>query len=140
MKTTHYILIVILVIIVGAGGFYAGMKYQQSKVPSFMRSSGTEHSQRQMGQRAGASMVRGEIIDKDGESITVKQTDESTKIILFSENTTINKSQEGKIEDLEKGVQVAVFGQENSDKSITAQSIQLNPGFGERLNRIYEER
>lgn len=127
MKTTHYIIVAILVIIVGTGGFYGGVKYQESKTPSFRRSSETGNFPRQTGQRAGASMTRGEIIDRDDESITVKQTDGSTKIILLSGDTSINKAQEGKIEDLEKGAQVAIFGQENSDKSITASNIQLNP-------------
>lgn len=128
------LIIAVLVIIVGVGSFYAGMKYQQSKTPSFRQFQGERGSQRQMGQRAGASMVRGEVIDRDDKSITVKQSDGSTKIVLLLESTTINKAQEGKIDDLEKGVQVAIFGQENSDKSITATNIQLNPEFRGRFN------
>lgn len=128
------LIIAVLVITVGVGSFYAGMKYQQSKTPSFRQFQGERDSQRQMGQRAGASMVRGEVIDRDDKSITVKQSDGSTKIVLLSESTTVNKAQEGKVDDLEKGAQVAVFGQENSDKSITATNIQLNPEFRGRFN------
>ena len=76
-------------------------------------------------------MIRGEIINKDEKSITVKMPDNSSKIILLSENTKINKATEGSVDDLETGKQVVVFGQENPDKSISATNIQLDFGFRE---------
>ena len=72
-------------------------------------------------------MVRGEIIDQDEESITVKLSDDSSKIVLISENMSINKATEGSVDDLEVGKEVMVFGQENSDGSVSATNIQLNP-------------
>ena len=135
------ILITILVVAIGISGFFGGMKYQQSKQPSRtdlqsfgqlrggMRQPDTIGTQ----QREGSGMVRGEIISKDGESVTVKLLDDSSKIILISENTTINKTTEGSIDDLETGEQVVVFGQENSDKSISATNVQIDSGFREGM-------
>lgn len=128
------LLVTILVIGVGVGGFFAGMKYQQSKQPSRvdfqamrgMRQPGMSGVQ----QGAGSGMIRGEIIAQDEESITVKLLDGSSKIILISENTTINKTTEGSVDDLETGKQIVVFGQENADKSVSATNIQLDFGFG----------
>lgn len=79
--------------------------------------------------RRGIRPVNGEIIDKDNKSITVKLPDGQTKIVLLSEKTVVRKTQEGKTDDLKKGETVAVFGNENSDGSVTAQNIQLNPQF-----------
>ena len=80
-------------------------------------------------QQGGSSeKVRGEIISQDKKSITVKLPDGSSKIILISENTKINRTTEGSVDDLETGKQIVVFGQENSDKTISATNIQL--GFG----------
>lgn len=99
MKNTKLI-IGTLVIIIGIAGFFAGIKYQQSKGFSMAdMQSGAMHSgmpgqQRPIGTRGmnNSGMVSGEIIDKDETSITVKQADESTKIILLSEDTGVNKT------------------------------------------------
>jgi len=60
-------------------------------------------------------------------TITVKLEDGSSKIILLSEKTSINKASEGSITDLTAGEKVAVFGTTNADGSVTAQNIQINP-------------
>jgi hypothetical protein len=62
--------------------------------------------------------------------------DGSTKIVLLSDTTTVNKATTGTLSDLTKGQQVAVFGQENSDGSVTAQTVQINPILGKGPNNI----
>lgn len=128
----NLIMFIIIAILIGAGSFYAGMKYQESKRSTafrqFANGQGTRTGQLQgAGNRTGFRPVNGEIIDVDDKSITVKMQDGSNRIILVSEKTEINKADEAKKEDLKIGETVAVFGQENSDGSVTAQNIQLNP-------------
>ncbi|MDP2860713.1 MAG: DUF5666 domain-containing protein [bacterium] len=74
--------------------------------------------------------VSGEIIGRDDKSITVKLQDGTSRIVMFSDNTPINKASEGTKEDLKVGEKVTVFGTENSDKSVTAQNIQLGDRLG----------
>lgn len=122
------IIIVVVALAVGAGGFFAGMKYQQSKGPAgrFGNFQGARNGN--FGQRGqGFRPVNGEIISSDDKSITVKLQDGSSKIVLITDTTSINKSSEGSKSDLKTGEKVAVFGTENSDGSVTAQNIQLNP-------------
>jgi len=128
-----YLVVAILVVLVGAGAFFGGMKYQQSKQPAFLRQMGGVQGQRTGtgGNRMGFRPVNGEIISSDDKSITVKLQDGSSKIVLFSDSTEINKAAEATKEDLKAGEKVAVFGQENSDGTVTAQNIQLNPEFRE---------
>ncbi len=131
----NILLVVILVIIVGAAGFFAGVKYQQSKQPSrsdFQNRMGTRQDLPGNQRPAGSQMIRGEVISRDQESVTVKLPDESSKIILISENTAINKTTEGSIDDLENGQQVMVFGQQNSDGTVSAANIQIGEGFLKR--------
>lgn len=126
------IITVLFLIIVGGGAFFAGMKYQQSKRPSFTRQFGNVQGMRGgQGNRQGFRPVNGEIIGSDDKSITVKLQDGSSKIVLLSDKTEINKAATAAKEDLKTGEQVAVFGTENSDGSVTAQNIQLNPQFRE---------
>lgn len=131
MKNNLFLAIIVAVI-VGAVGFYAGMKYQQSKRPNF---TGQFFNRQGNGQRNGTGQnnrmgfrpVNGEIISADDKSITVKAQDGSSKIVFISDTTTVSKSSTGSKADLKVGETVGVFGIENTDGSVTAQSIQLNP-------------
>lgn len=155
MKTTLPLNLIIgaSVIIAGGGGFFAGTKYQQSKQSTqtspfaaqfgrgsgMMRDGNFPYGQNQRntngagpGQnsgRMGFRPVSGEIIASDDKSITVKMPDGSSKIVLISNSTSINKAASATKTDLVIGTTVAVFGQSNNDGSVTAQSIQLNPEF-----------
>jgi len=125
-KTMTIVAVVVLLVAVGAGAFFGGIKYQESKNPRASFFQGPRNGQlAQRGQ--GFRPVNGEIISQDDKSITVKLQDGSSKIVLLTDTTAINKSAEGSKSDLKPGEKVAVFGQENSDGSVTAQNIQLNP-------------
>jgi hypothetical protein len=137
-------LILIVIIGVGAGGFYAGMKYQANKAPAGLTGTNFQNLQnlspeeRQArlqqfgagmngarGTRTNGGFVSGEIISKDDKSITVKLQNGGSKIIFLSDSTDITKSAAGALSDLEVGKNIIVNGTANSDGSITAQAIQL---------------
>jgi hypothetical protein len=125
----NYIVTAILVLIVGAATFYGGMQYQKSQRGQFAGQFGGNRGQGgQFGRGVkGGGMVLGQVMSKDDKSITVKLQDGSSKIVILSGSTTINKQATGTKDDLNSGERVAVFGTTNSDGSVTAQSIQLNP-------------
>lgn len=132
MKKSNLLLVILVVILVGGGAFFAGMKYQQSKSPlgrlgNFPGGRGGQFQQQRFGQ--GFRPVNGEIISQDEKSLSVKLQDGSSKIVIITDSTAINKASAGVVEDLKVGEKVAVFGTENSDGSVTAQNIQLNPQF-----------
>ena len=128
---------VIIAIVVGVLGFFGGMKYQQSRVGSnrqFMMRGGGQFGAGTRGQsgggggnRMGFRPVTGEIISTDEASITVKLTDGSSKIVMFSDSTAINKAEKAPKTELTQGAKVMVFGRENTDGTLEAQNIQLNP-------------
>lgn len=145
-------IIIVVIILVGASAFYSGMKYQQSQSTgskaqgNFQNFRNLTPEQRQQmieqgganlpggstagrtGNRTAGNLARGEIIAKDDKSITIKLggQDGGSKIIFFSDATKITKSAEGLSSDLEIGKTVMVGGQQNSDGSMTAETIQLN--------------
>jgi hypothetical protein len=137
MKNIHinnFIVFTIIGLAIAGGSFFGGMKYQESKRPVFFRQTGgnqlgpaQQGPRGGMGGRGGFRPVAGEILSSDEMSITVKLNDGSSKIVLITDKTEINKADVAKKEDLKVGQKVAVFGADNSDGSVTAQNIQLNP-------------
>ncbi len=133
MKKEHIIVVILLVAVVATAAFFGGVKYQQSKV-----TQGSQQANRtgQNGQRQGGGQGRngfrpivGDITAVDDKSITVKMQDGSTKIIILASSLTVTKTDSGSKDDLKTGTHVGIFGSDNSDGSVTAQNIQLNPMF-----------
>jgi len=128
--------VVLAALVFGAGGFFGGVSYQKTKTPNlgrFMPSNGDRNGNNMRfnaeGSGGGFSSVEGEIIGSDDKSITVKLSDGSSKIVFYSDSTSINKAETKTKEDLKDGEKVMVMGSKNSDGSVTARSIQLNPLF-----------
>ncbi len=123
---------VIAAIIFGISGFFAGTKYQESKTPQRTLGNFTGNSMMRAGGGnrfggMGFAPVNGEILSTDSNGFTVKMQDGSSKIVIISDKTTINKAESANKDDLKAGTKIAVFGTTNSDGSVTAQNIQLNP-------------
>lgn len=131
MKNKNLIIVAVVMVIAGATGFFGGMKYQQNQRPSFSDRQLTMGGQRNPKDQGGSANlqgntpVSGEIISQDNSSITVKMQDGSSKIIILSDKTSINKASEGIRSDLKTGEKITVFGTTNTDGSITAQNISI---------------
>ena|SRR3990167_4742008 len=98
MKSQNLFFLILVLLLVAGGSFFAGMKYQESRRSALRGqfgggAGGRFGSQIQgTGNRAGFRPVAGEIISSDDKSITVKLQDGSSKIVLLSDKTQINKS------------------------------------------------
>jgi len=134
LPITSLIIFVITILVVGAGAFYGGMKYQESKIvkerqQTFQQFGANATGGSRVSGRTNSNMLGGEIIAKDDKSITIKLRDGQggSKIVFFSDSTKITKSAEGSINDLEISKTVFVGGKQNADGSFTAETIQLSP-------------
>lgn len=118
----------ILIIAVGGGAFYGGMKYQESKNPSFpnlTQAQRQQFSERGIERGMGPGFLSGELIDKDENSLTLKMPDGSSRIVFFSESAEISKMTQGTFNDIEIGKQITVSVDQNSDATYTAKTIQI---------------
>lgn len=131
----NMLLMIVVAAIIGVASFFAGTKYQSMTQTTGNRQFAAGQfgqfggSQGQTGtrNRIGMRQTIGEILSADDQSVTVKMMDGGTKIALLTSKTTISKATPGEKSDLKVGERVGIFGTDNSDGSLTAQNIQLNP-------------
>lgn len=127
-KTTGIILAVVLIILAAAGGFYAGMQYRtMNRLQRFGGAYGMM-GRGLTGQNNG--VVRGQISSLSNNNMTVQLSDGSSKIVILSANTQFVQSVKAAQTDVKAGQTVMVFGTTNSDGSVTAQNVQINPQMG----------
>jgi hypothetical protein len=142
MKNKIIVSVIVGVIIVGGGAFYAGIKYT-----GVNKSQRGNFTNQMLGNQNGGigmrgvqrldGMTIGEIITKDEKSITVKLPNGGSKIIFLTEKTIVTKNVVGSATDLVVNENVIINGSANSDGSINAESIQLGsntPGFRQNQN------
>jgi hypothetical protein len=148
MDKNHKIAMSILVIVVGVGAFFGGMKYdQRQKTTQFgFRGAGQESAARSGmmnntrggqrgtgGQGSGiqnggvGDFAGGQVTAKDDTSVTIKTRNGGSQIVFFAPSTTIDKSVTGASSDLFVGQQVTVSGKNNPDGSLAATTIQIRP-------------
>ena len=138
---------IVVAVVFAAGGFFAGMKYQQSKAPAAFSLQSFQNmtpQQRQQfaqqfrGGRGGnfGGLVNGQIIAKTDSNMTIKDQSGNTHIVILAPSTQTRKAVDASSTDLTAGESVTVTGQANSDGSITAQTVQIrqNTGSGQQGN------
>ena len=137
MSKKQIVILVVVAVVFAGGGFYAGMKYQQSKTPSrgnfaqFTGQGGAAGIAAQNGTRRiaggqnGASFVSGTVLSKDSNSITVKNQSGGSQIVILGSSAQYQKSVQGTSDDVTVGENVTVTGTQNSDGSLTAQNVQI---------------
>lgn len=137
----QYIIVILAAVVFGAAGFAGGIKYQQSfgtsTQPASSLAAGAGARQGRFGGslpagggQNGARSVSGQIISLDSNSITVKLADGSSKIVLLTGTTKVNQTVAATTSDLKTGATVVALGTANSDGSLTATEVSLNPTFG----------
>jgi len=126
LKSNKQLIITFAIVIVFTGiGYFAGTKTSQNKGPGGMAGIKTTGNNNRAGGMGGN--ITGEISSADEKSLTIKMTNGSSKIVLLTEKTSVNKATEAAVSDLKVGEKVVIFGSTNTDGSVTAQNVQLNP-------------
>jgi hypothetical protein len=133
MKNQTILIMVLIAVIFAGGGFFVGKSVQQNQITAqrtqmmgqFAGRTGTTTGANRMAARGG--QIMGTILSEDDKSMTVQMADGSSKIVLISATTSINQATVATVADLKVGTKVSAFGSTNTDGSVTAQNIQINP-------------
>lgn len=133
----NIVIVSLVVLAVGGGAFFAGMKYGENQNASASPFSKNFQGMPNGGQiqngtrvagnisRGGSGVASGEIIAVDSDSVTIKAANGSSKIVFFSDQTKIGNFVDAASSDLAEGKNVMVMGMANSDGSIIANNIQI---------------
>ena len=135
MKKNQYVLFTLGALVIGVAAFFGGTRYQLNKnnlarnnrgnfQGQGLQKTGQQGGAGAMGQRGGG-LIGGEITNKDGQSLTVKMNDGSTKIVLVASSTAYKKSTDSTANDLKVGDKVTVIGATNNDGSVTASTVNI---------------
>ena len=133
----------IVAIVVGGISFYGGSVFaKKSSTPQIAgRPFGSDAGGMIPGRtgqnvRNAAGFMNGEIVSKDGTSITLKlqapsdgktAAETGSKVVFYSASTTVSKMTTVSLDELTAGTNVMVIGKTGTDGSVTAQSIQIRP-------------
>lgn len=131
------IAVIIGVVLVGGGSFYAGMRYGQGgrgtrnlgggTVRFQQGGAGMESARGIRGNGADSGFTTGEVISKDDKSVTLKLRDGGSQIVFLPGSTAVMKTVGGSAADVSVGAQLVITGTANPDGSLTAQSVQVRP-------------
>lgn len=127
MKSTTIIILIAVALAAGGGGFFGGMQYQKGKQTATPAFGNAVQFRNRLGAGASGGAVRGTIASIQGNTMTVKLRDGSSKIVLLAGSTTVDKTVTGSTGDLTAGAAITAIGTANSDGSVTATTVQLNP-------------
>jgi hypothetical protein len=145
MKKNMFLVVAAVLLVMSS--FYGGVIYGKRSVNANQKNSGDRNFVRGQGQGQGQDQggtgspdrsgrrglnpngggfgVLGEIVSKDEKSVTVKTKDNSSKIVYFSDSTTVGKSVAGSSVDLLVGQEIMVMGKSGTDGIVTAENIQI---------------
>ena len=133
------IILAVVVVVVLITVFCCGMFYSKNKTPNRGQFGqvGQNFDKNNLGGVVGmiglkgsgsfGNMTTGEILSKDAQSFTVKLKDGGSKIVFYTDKTSIIKTTDGTLDDLVIGKNISITGAANPDGSINADSVQIRP-------------
>lgn len=124
-KLVKIVIYVVILIIIFLVGLFLG---KDTAKTSTMNNKGFSSSS--MRGTAGARIsnggfASGKIESKDNQSITLQLPNGNSEIVFYSSSTQVIKPSQASLNDISVGTQVMIGGTQNSDGSLTAQSIQI---------------
>ena len=125
---------VIGLVIVGILLFYAGTQYAKSQ-PASTTTAASAFAGRSSTRAAGAATgafgggTSGTVVSIDSQSITISLKAGGSQIVFSGTSTPITLTTNGTPNDIQMGSNIIVTGTSNSDGSLSAQSIRIEPSM-----------
>jgi hypothetical protein len=128
-KNTLPSILISLVLGLGAG-YYIGTHHTTMQAGLARGGTGQGGADRRGGFARGGpngDMINGDVVSLSDNILTVKGRDGGSRVILFTGSTKVSKSVAGEKADVKEGASVLILGKQNSDGSVTADTVQIRP-------------
>lgn len=130
MKKIYVIIIAaVAALVFGVAGYFIGSAYGNMSGSPIGQAYQGQNGQRVFRGGVTGGVISGQIVSFDDKSITVQSPNGGSKVIFYSPTTEISKIATSSANDLANNENIMVVGSQNSDGSITAQSIQIRPSL-----------
>jgi hypothetical protein len=126
-KYSVHIIWGIVAIVALSGGFFYGRSGSATTRGGFAGGIGTFSSSTRR-TAGGGGFVTGNIASVDSSSITLQLPNGNSEVVFYSSSTSVTEPTIVSISNLKTGNSVMIGGTQNSDGSLTAQSIQVRTG------------
>lgn len=127
-KYLTHILWAVAVVAALAGGITYGKNSAAANAAGGQRGTATGFTRGVNGVRGGGGFAAGSVTAKDAQSITLQLPNGNSEVVFYSPSTSIIKPSPASINDVAVGTNVTVGGTQNSDGSVTADTIQIRVG------------
>ncbi len=129
-QKTHIIWAVVAVAALVAGIFWG--RAMAGGAPGNSRFGALSSSSRTFAGRgnSSANVFAGQVSAIDGSSITLQLPSGNSEVVLYASSTPVTEPTNVSIAKVVAGTNIMVMGTQNSDGSVTAQSIEIRNGFG----------
>jgi hypothetical protein len=142
MKTVYMIIgVIVLVVVAGVGGFFAGNSYGQTQAQNirtnFLRQrfgdQGNGNGQGFPGGQAfqngqfGRPAASGTLKSVNGNTLTISENNGSIVTVTVNTQTVIEKTVTGTPTDLQPGERITVLSDQTGSSNLVARSIQIRP-------------
>ncbi len=142
MKTLYMIIgALVLIIVAGTGGFFAGNSYGQAQAQNirstFLRQrfgdqgngneQGLSGGQAFQGGQFGRPAASGTLKSVNGNTLTISENNGSTVTVTVNAQTVIEKTVTGTPTDLQSGERITVLSDQTGGSNLVARSIQIRP-------------
>ncbi len=127
---THIIWAAVAIVALVAGIFWgrtmAGAASGNSRFGASSSSSRTFAGRN----NSSANVFAGQVSAIDGSSITLQLPNGNSEVVLYASSTPVTEPTNVSIAKIVAGADIMVMGTQNSDGSVTAQSIEIRNGSG----------
>lgn len=136
MNKKQYTILLLIIVPIGVGMFFAGRKFESRKATDLQLSenrnetapqSTDQKNQAQSIKSKSTKSFSGQIVSKDNKNMMIKTRDGGSQSLILIENVVVDKVVSAEESELVLGQQITAIGETMEDGKLQTQEIHIRP-------------